>query len=122
MAEWVKQRRYGTPLSKNHVSDDGGIADRDPPEMFKVMRETHVVEAQQKTVFHGMIIDEVRQLTASFGGDAAAMQPDSARHIESVPSAESASPCEIRVFPVGEKIFIEILAVDRRIVQRLAAI
>src|SRR6187399_2866382 len=54
----VYQSPERTPLTKQHVSDDGCIPERNLQEVSPVEPSGHVVQAQEESVFHSMIIDD----------------------------------------------------------------
>src|SRR5262249_19273086 len=69
-----------------------------------------------------MIINDGRESTAALRSNASPMERHGRRDIDRFPTQQAATPRQICVFSIGEKIFVEELPVERRILQRFAAI
>src|SRR5215510_2839256 len=69
-----------------------------------------------------MIVDFPRKLIAPLRRDTAPMPCNRRRHIDRSPAQQPAAPCQIRILAIGEEIFVEILPVDRRIIEGRTAV
>src|SRR5262245_37736086 len=113
MPDDVTQRADGRPLPGQDISYNCRVSKRDVNKIPNVKTPGHVVYPQEKSVLHGVVVDERRQLRTPLGSNSTPMESDRRRHIDRSPSHQATTPRKIRILTVSEEVFIEELAVDR---------
>src|SRR4030095_13320535 len=118
----IGQRPNGSPLSNENISDNCRVANCDVPQITQIEAPRHVVQSQQKPVLHRMVVDERRKFRTPLRRDSTTMQCNRAGYVNRLPAHQTATPGQIGVFAVREKVLIEVLPLNSDNFESLQAV